>query len=81
MSHRRRTRADKRNEHAEFEYPPRRMARRGDRWWVRRSMRGTWFAGPKNIGLYVDPACQHRYYEFRTQHDAFTFAITRATHR
>jgi len=71
-------RRDRANPHADFEFPPRRQARRGDRWWVRRSPRGTWLAGPKRYRVYVDPACLHLYLEFATWTDALAFAFTRA---
>lgn len=75
-----RTRALRR-EYDEFEYPVRRMARRGDRWFVRRSPRGTWLAGPKGINVFVDPALLHRYFEFPSWSRALQFACAQAKGR
>jgi hypothetical protein len=83
MSHRTR-RALRNPEYAEnvaFEFPPRRQARRGDRWSVRRSPHGTWLAGPKTLQVFVDPACTRRYFEFTTWRTAITFAYQQAAGR
>lgn len=61
------------------EHPPfKRRVRPGDKWYVGKSPRGFWYAGPRALGVYADRHMHRRWIFFPSWDTAFAFAYFRA---